>query len=210
MTLYDDLGVPHDSDAAAIKAAHRDGVKRHHPDKPDGDREAFDRVQRAYVVLSNPAKRAKYDATGDTSDEPDNRAAEAMAIAADIYGRTLELAIAGGMLGKDIVAASIKNLASEAQVGRNDRRKSYDRLARVKEAADRLLFDGEASALRGYLQQEIEHLDSMIAAATARLELMEMARVHLEAHRWRVDQGPIAQPQRPTNSYRDFVSMDVA
>lgn len=45
------LGLPPDADAAAVKAAYREQVKRTHPDADGGDREAFQRVNAAYETL---------------------------------------------------------------------------------------------------------------------------------------------------------------
>ena len=47
-----ELGVAVDADPATVRAAYRAGVRRHHPDRPDGDRARFDALQRAYAVLS--------------------------------------------------------------------------------------------------------------------------------------------------------------
>lgn len=72
--LYEVLGVGPNATAAEIKKAHPSLVKEHHPDR-QGDRAAFERVQRAFEVLSDPERRKRYDETGDdgqsTSDEVD-------------------------------------------------------------------------------------------------------------------------------------------
>jgi curved DNA-binding protein CbpA len=62
-TLYDLLGLGKNATEAEIKKAHRALVRQVHPDKENGDREAFEKVQNAYQTLSNPAKRAEYDAS---------------------------------------------------------------------------------------------------------------------------------------------------
>jgi len=63
---YAVLGVQRDASLAAVKQAYRELVRRYHPDAA-GDsaeaRERFERLQEAYDVLSDPAKRRKYDAT---------------------------------------------------------------------------------------------------------------------------------------------------
>jgi len=61
---YDALGVPRNADAAAIKAAYREKSRKHHPDRPGGDARAMVVVNRAYETLSDPAKRQRYDQTG--------------------------------------------------------------------------------------------------------------------------------------------------
>ena len=63
---YQVLGVPRDADAKALKKAFRQLARRYHPDtstEPDAERR-FREIAEAYGVLSDPAKRASYDAHG--------------------------------------------------------------------------------------------------------------------------------------------------
>jgi len=63
---YEVLGVPRDADAKAIKNAFRRLARRYHPDtstEPDAE-ERFKEIAEAYGVLSDPARRASYDARG--------------------------------------------------------------------------------------------------------------------------------------------------
>ena len=65
---YEVLGVPRDADAKEIKDAFRQLARRYHPDisaEPDAERR-FKEIAEAYGVLSDPAKRASYDAQGST------------------------------------------------------------------------------------------------------------------------------------------------
>ncbi len=62
---YAVLGVERDASLRAIKQAYRELVRRYHPDAAGDSAEArrqFERLQEAYDVLSNPDKRARYDA----------------------------------------------------------------------------------------------------------------------------------------------------
>jgi molecular chaperone DnaJ len=63
---YEVLGVPRGADAAAIKDAFRKLAMQYHPDrnKEPGAEERFKEIAEAYAVLSNPGKRAEYDARG--------------------------------------------------------------------------------------------------------------------------------------------------
>lgn len=62
--LYKLLGVPREATQDDIRKAHRELVRRYHPDANPGNHsseENFREVQRAYEVLSDPEKRREYD-----------------------------------------------------------------------------------------------------------------------------------------------------
>jgi curved DNA-binding protein CbpA len=68
--LYKLLGVPREATQDDIRKAHRELVRRYHPDTNPGDHsseEHFKEVQRAYDVLSDPEKRREYDKRLNTS-----------------------------------------------------------------------------------------------------------------------------------------------
>jgi molecular chaperone DnaJ len=63
---YEMLGVPRDAGTKTIKDAFRQLARRYHPDistEPDAE-QRFKEIAEAYSVLSDPARRASYDAQG--------------------------------------------------------------------------------------------------------------------------------------------------
>ncbi|MDP2872074.1 MAG: J domain-containing protein [Bacillota bacterium] len=64
---YETLGVKRDAGEAEIKKAYRRLARKYHPDVNPGDKTAesrFKEVNEAYQVLSDPAKRARFDQLG--------------------------------------------------------------------------------------------------------------------------------------------------
>jgi molecular chaperone DnaJ len=63
---YEVLGVPRDADTKVIKDAFRQLALKYHPDrnKEPGASDRFKEIAEAYAVLSDPKKRAEYDARG--------------------------------------------------------------------------------------------------------------------------------------------------
>lgn len=63
-SLYSALGISTAAGPDELRKAHRRAAKTWHPDvcREDNAEENFRRIQRAYEVLSDPAKRSRYDA----------------------------------------------------------------------------------------------------------------------------------------------------
>ena len=64
---YQVLGLKNNANSQAISAAYRKLAKKYHPSHNKGDDEAaeqFQHVSAAYVILSDPEERKKYDALG--------------------------------------------------------------------------------------------------------------------------------------------------
>ncbi|OQR78456.1 dnaJsubfamily B member 9-like [Tropilaelaps mercedesae] len=70
--LYEILGVKRSSSQKDIKRAFRKLAIKYHPDKnkEKGTEQKFQRIARAYEILSNEDKRAKYDRFGTTNGSP--------------------------------------------------------------------------------------------------------------------------------------------
>ena len=65
--FYELLGVSRDADADTLKRAYRQQARKYHPDvnKEAGAEEKFKEIGKAYEVLSDSQKRARYDQFGE-------------------------------------------------------------------------------------------------------------------------------------------------
>ena len=63
---YETLGVPRDADVDTIKKAYHKLAMKWHPDrnKSSEAEEKFKQIAKAYAILHDPKKRARYDAQG--------------------------------------------------------------------------------------------------------------------------------------------------
>jgi molecular chaperone DnaJ/curved DNA-binding protein len=61
---YKILGVERNADDKAVKTAYRRLARKHHPDVSKGSAARFQEISEAYEVLSDPAKRKRYDTLG--------------------------------------------------------------------------------------------------------------------------------------------------
>lgn len=116
---YAVLGVGRDADDAAIKRAHRGGVKRTHPDA-GGDAEEFADVQRAFLVLSDPKKRSKYDRTGTVDDDKAGQHPDVEAL--QIIGRLIGSILFHADIGFDQDLAGGILRALEIEIGEHKKK----------------------------------------------------------------------------------------
>jgi DnaJ-class molecular chaperone len=71
MNLYDTLGIKKDATPEEIKAAYRKRAQSTHPDRKGGDMVVFQKINKAYSILSKRHLRKRYDETGHTDMPPD-------------------------------------------------------------------------------------------------------------------------------------------
>lgn len=169
--LYGTLGVDPGATAAEIKAAYRSAAKSAHPDT-GGSAKEFESVNRAYLVLSDKAKRARYDATGEI-DEPATDPTESMAMSFIHQMLSAILVDDTDPTECDLIAAMLgvfgKNIAEQKEL--------LKMLNRSKERATRLqkLFKrkaagagdekGEANLFQTLLDHQVKEFKAKIALA---------------------------------------------
>lgn len=185
MSLYDILEVARDATEAEIRKAHRKAVLQHHPDK-GGDREAFDRVQKAYEVLSDPERRARYDATGDIDDPEAQMQREAIGLVVQVFDKVVK-----GLdpVHTDPVRKSQEHLGHGLGELKERVKQTKAAQAKLEVVRDRLAAKGPGAdgLLEGALDERARNLAEHLSNLQAGISIHERAIKLLNAYSYRTD-----------------------
>lgn len=171
---YEVLGVGEKSDGETIKRAYRKRSRETHPDR-GGSSEQFREVSTAFVLLSDPERRRRYDETGDESKSRDTWQEEL----GTAFLKTLqELYQQGRVETSDMVRITRSKL--EAEIGSlMTGIKELEKARKVLDASIRRLKDGEGF-LTHLLRSEIVKAHSKTAELTAKRDGLEKAVAYLK------------------------------
>lgn len=184
MSLYEHLNVEPNADADAIKAAHRQMVKRCHPDQ-GGDREEFEKGQHAYDVLKDPAKRARYDETGDDGSKaaPENAA---MSICISHFMSAMQRA--ASLDHDDLVKDMKHSLRSELSRGKDTIAQYHALIEKTEKAVKRLKCKEGSNFLLSALEGEVKRLRGGISQSERQVEQFTEALKLSDNFSYEVDQ----------------------
>jgi curved DNA-binding protein CbpA len=175
MDHYDTLGVPHDADDAAIKKGFRKAASAAHPDREGGDPAAMQRVNRAYQVLSDPNRRAQYDASGDDTeqkpevDQARDMALEVLKAAMQQEGDVIRFARGLLVEHRAKMVAAVRDAALRVA-------KLQQRRGRIKTR------DGATNLAHLLIDEAIGQLNAGIAKAEEQQRLVPKALILIDAH----------------------------
>ena len=173
MTHYDTLGVGKDATPEEIKAGYRRSAAKAHPDKGGSD-EAMSKVNKAYQVLGNPAKKEHYDQTGhDEAGQVDGPSQMLMEL--------FDLAITecDGDVVK-FVNSRLSDAADELKTKRKDCERQIEKLGKK---AGRVKVKGKAvNFFEILLTKKIDGLKAQLSAITHTAESVAQARKLMDGY----------------------------
>ena len=182
--LYDELGISPDADGHAIRSAHRRAAKKHHPDT-GGNREQFERITRAAMILRDPEKRARYDATGETETPRDNELGECASIIISAFDRAMG---EGNPDAADIIGRARQFLEQDKRKIESGIAECRQAIKMISNAQRRLKFKGDGPNL---IATALDALKSQAAAEIQKLETglarIARARAMLDSYEWKFD-----------------------
>lgn len=197
--LYAELGIDKGATPAAIKAAYRRRSKKAHPDG-GGSPEKFGALNTAYRVLSDDAKRAKYDATGEIDEgNPDNSQQRAWNIIASL--------LEGVLMGDgdpttvDLVAAmrgTIDKLIADIEKRKTQIERASQRIEKI---ATRFKVKNGRNMIAVMLKSRLAQADQAMRNAVILLEDHRAARKILGDYTFDFDRP---MPPAMANQFRNF------
>lgn len=173
-TLYATLGINPTATAAQIKAAYRKSARKHHPDK-GGDEAKFKQIQHAYEALSDPERRARYDATGDTGSNVDNGDRELLSELMNIATQIIDTFPVESV---DLVGEMTKHLNNAKSQCNQQLRANQKMVENRNQAIKRLTCEDSVNLISEGLKSQISQIETHSAVVEQQLvkidKLIEM------------------------------------
>jgi len=183
---YEALGVDKNAGPEEIKAAFRRAAQRAHPDKEGGSAEKFYPIRKAYEVLSDRDRRARYDRTGADDEQPiDSIRQEAMGALAGLFLQGIEALDVDHV---DLVGAVRNAIAKQEQTLEQNVRQFEAKIGKLERAHRRLVRKGRGMDTVGdMLKREIDKGRDQLKDADRERERFKIMRSILAQYAYRAD-----------------------
>ena len=179
MNLYKVLGVKRDATQAEIKATFRARAKDLHPDKGGSD-EAFAKLNEAYMVLRDEARRKQYDETGEV--DKDGVTTDLKKLASVLLA-LFESAIQEGLHNRkdvDVIKLMQEFVKKEVKKKEKEVEKIEVELSAFSSLVDRISSKDKRDLLGSIITRKKDILENSSVRLTQELRLMKMLTEELE------------------------------
>lgn len=170
MNPYTVLGVPRDADTPTIKKAYRKARGGLHPDRSQGDHEKMAALNVAYDILSDPERRARWDASQDTS---------RFVKTEETHARELVMALFQEVMGQkariNIPARVAAKITEAREVGRRTLAEVDAALAHWAGLKGQIETDEPDNLAEGIIEAQLRHTKDKRESVERDLKRLEMA-----------------------------------
>ena len=184
---YEVLGVDRNATEAEIKKAAKQSARKAHPDAGGSD-DAFIENRKSLAVLSNPEKRAKFDATGAIDEEkPDNSTSIAMQIIISVMAEITNGYLASGFSSSrdprnfDLIKLVEGKIMDKIDNDQETVRQGKKHAAFLRDFVKRFKLRKKGKASFDFISRQINDEIAVIDAKIAEVEIMiESTKLALE------------------------------
>jgi curved DNA-binding protein CbpA len=178
---YETLGLERSADLASIKKAYRKACSEAHPDKHGGDGRRQQEVNDAYAILSDTDRRARFDASGDTS--PRGRLMEnARAIVANEFSKLMDSEFAVDPIS--LLRTALEQMKSQAFA---DRQTCSQRIRFLERKVKALKGPREDNFLAPVIEGKLAQARGQLAAIDQAVESFGLALEIIQAYSWALE-----------------------
>lgn len=183
---YETLGLERSASLEQIKKAYRRACSEAHPDKHGGDGRRQQEVNDSYAILSDAARRARFDASGDTS--PRGRIVEnARAILASQFAQIVDREELIDPLS--LLKISLEALKSQAFA---DRQSQSQRIRFLERKARALKGPAEDNFLGPVIEGKIDQARRQVAELDLAIESFAVCLELIQGYAWAAEADPEA------------------
>jgi curved DNA-binding protein CbpA len=200
--LYDILDIKKNASKEEIKKAHRNGVKKNHPDK-GGDPEEFRAVQLAYDVLSDDVKRERYDTTGETEAQRDPFMERFVHFVEEVLLPQIEKDEYNAI---DVISYGKKVLNDTAREAEDNIKELNKKVERITKKLDKVKKKSAGvNLITTLLNEKIKQYNSRIDTQKMMVEFSNKALEEIDDYEYEFDPNAKPQDDRP-QWFTDMVS----
>lgn len=194
---YEELGLARDASTMDVRRAYRRKAKDAHPDR-GGKADDFNRIRRAMTVLTDPARRERFDSTGAADDGPDNTRSTAL----QVIEKHISGLVNGYLSGHggdprqmDVIGHLKRCINDELRDGDVQIENGRRIIAFLKDMGKRMTTDGQDDPLGRSIAAHIQHAEGQKLAVTEGLKARVLALKIVNHYSFRWDQPPAGQAQ---------------
>lgn len=176
MNPYIILGVSPDASDEEIKKAYQRKARIAHPDREGGNTEAFQELNAAYSILSNPKRRALYDESGST-EKPKDYMTEANANLAQVFLRMINEQRKGDIV--DHVRSQIEDGLSQ---GKKNRGVVLETIEKFEVWIDRVVSESDTNVCNNIVEHQIINLKKQVTQFDDFIEVSDLMLILLEGY----------------------------
>jgi curved DNA-binding protein CbpA len=187
---YEVLGVDQAASPEVVRRAYRKRAKKAHPDG-GGTAKAFDELRRSMIVLSDPARKEKYDRTGEVDSESvDNTLGQAISRIVDVVIRA---ATKMANVGQVDLIKETRTYFLQEKVNFEDESKRIAKAAQaVRKVAERLGGKGRSELVKRAVEQHAQQMMEPVSRINEQIEVCKIALTILDECTFKRDMAPMA------------------
>lgn len=211
VTLYDILNIAPDASPEEIDSAYRRKALQTHPDR-SGSETAFQAVQQAFDVLSDPQRRQRYDETGDFDDGIERD--KVSGILAHHLGLVVQVVVNNGrdVAANDLVEGMVHSLRAAIKELEGEKKPYVDALVIWKKMAGRFRRKKKATnMLEIFVATSIRQHDEVIAQIDGKIADIKKAQDELSDYVYdfvkKQQEKAVSSPWSPSG--KKFVRIDM-